>query len=235
MVRVILAAAALLVAGEGRGEVRAFNLFAESDLVDFQATQIAAGDAVTLYVNGFLFGLAGSFAEDSAHVVGALGPRGGDGHPDDGLHMWIDIPLRSDVYWRVIAEDRIGVLRGTDTEGFTGIPNDNPGTVDLQELNAVRNHFGVVKHLSWGEARPADVNYDDRVDLSDLNTVRNNFGLTGYWEWIAPDGPFCQQNNWQECRPLRPTPEPSTAAMLIIAASAVSTRRGRQRVRRHPQ
>ena len=230
MVRVILTCAALLVAGEGRGAwTHEFNVWQTGSVDEFLAADLSAGDRVSLSLGGRLFDVVGSFGDDTARVVGIVGNGGGYGTPEGG-DVPIDISLSSDVAWRVLGEQRLGVLRDGDAEGLTGVPNDNPNTVDLQELNAVRNNFGLAPN-DPNYLRGADVNYDDRVDISDLNTVRNYFGLTGYWEWIAPDGPFCQQNNWQECRPLRATPEPSTAAMLIIAAFAGSTRRARRRVR----
>jgi serralysin len=48
------------------------------------------------------------------------------------------------------------------------------GTVDLEDLNNVRNNFGAA-----GPDVVGDANGDDLVDLEDLNAVRNNFGTGG--------------------------------------------------------
>lgn len=48
------------------------------------------------------------------------------------------------------------------------------GRVDLDDLNAVRNHFGAA-----GVGRAGDTDGNGLVDLEDLNNVRNNFGAVG--------------------------------------------------------
>jgi hypothetical protein len=55
----------------------------------------------------------------------------------------------------------------------TPFPGDDnlDGVVDLADLNAVRNAFGMTDGDHAG-----DVNDDGRIDLSDLNAVRNHFG-----------------------------------------------------------
>ncbi|MGE4004031.1 MAG: hypothetical protein AB7I48_27925, partial [Planctomycetaceae bacterium] len=50
---------------------------------------------------------------------------------------------------------------------------DGDGDVDLNDLNAVRNHFG-----GAGPGIPGDTDDDGDVDLNDLNAVRNSFGAT---------------------------------------------------------
>lgn len=49
---------------------------------------------------------------------------------------------------------------------------DGDGDVDLDDLNAVRNHFGEAGDPVPGDTSP----FDGDVDLDDLNAVRNNFG-----------------------------------------------------------
>ncbi len=51
---------------------------------------------------------------------------------------------------------------------------DGNGTVDLADLNNVRNNFG-----ASGPNVVGDTNGDGQVDLTDLNAVRNNFGAGG--------------------------------------------------------
>lgn len=79
---------------------------------------------------------------------------------------------------------------------------DEDGDVDLNDLNAVRNHFGTVnRDLSPapGDAYP----YDSDVDLNDLNAVRNNFGAGA----------------------ANLVPEPSTLALLALGAAGFVVRR----------
>ncbi len=66
-----------------------------------------------------------------------------------------------------------------DFEDVAGQPGDTngDGLVDLDDLNAVRNNFGVTgtPGSTPGDAFP----FDGVVDLDDLNGVRNNFGAGG--------------------------------------------------------
>jgi hypothetical protein len=68
------------------------------------------------------------------------------------------------------------------------------GTVDLEDLNAVRNNFGATGTVGStpGDAYP----FDGVVDLEDLNGVRNNFGAG----------------------PSNSVPEPSSFALLALSA-----------------
>ena len=53
---------------------------------------------------------------------------------------------------------------------------DGNGTVDIDDLNNVRNNFGIFGQPDGtlpGDAFP----FDGRVDIDDLNAVRNNFGV----------------------------------------------------------
>jgi hypothetical protein len=79
-----------------------------------------------------------------------------------------------------IAEHYANVLSGKNYFGMTP-PDDEQigdtngdGTVDLDDLNAVRNNFGNTgtPGSTPGDAYP----FDGIVDLDDLNGVRNNFG-----------------------------------------------------------
>lgn len=77
---------------------------------------------------------------------------------------------------------------------------DRDGTVGINDLNNVRNHFG-----ESGTPILGDTNGDNTVDLEDLNAVRNNFG--------AADG-------------VRAVPEPSTIGLSLLAVTiAVAFRR----------
>jgi hypothetical protein len=60
--------------------------------------------------------------------------------------------------------------------GLNGDTNGD-GSVDLDDLNAVRNNFGAAGPVGStpGDAFP----FDGQVDLDDLNAVRNNFGAGG--------------------------------------------------------
>lgn len=86
--------------------------------------------------------------------------------------------------------NRYGWVARLDPIAHPGDANRD-GKVDLEDLNLVRNYFGLE-----GEPVPGDTNYDCAVTLDDLNAVRNNFG------WVAP----------------QPVPEPSSLALLAGAA-----------------
>lgn len=84
---------------------------------------------------------------------------------------------------------------------------DRDSDVDLDDLNAVRNNFGVVDPEN---SVIGDTNLDHVVDLTDLNNVRNNF--TGNGQFGAEFG---------ESRGARPVPEPQTWALALQALVAV--------------
>lgn len=65
-----------------------------------------------------------------------------------------------------------GPAAGMEVYEMIGQPGDTnfDGSVDLADLNNVRNHFGEVGNVL------GDANGDGVVDLVDLNDVRNNFG-----------------------------------------------------------
>jgi hypothetical protein len=89
-----------------------------------------------------------------------------------------------------------------DVEPPVGQPGDtnNDGTVDLEDLNAVRNNFGGTGAVGStpGDAYP----FDGVVDLEDLNGVRNNFGA-------GPGGAV---------------PEPSTVVLALAGLAVVGYR-----------
>lgn len=68
--------------------------------------------------------------------------------------------------------------------GFRVLPGDidRSGTVDLVDLNAVRNNFGAVATSIF-----ADPSGDGAIELGDLNAVRNNFGALAL---PIPPGPM---------------------------------------------
>lgn len=65
---------------------------------------------------------------------------------------------------------RVGWVALLDEIELTGDTNRD-GTVDLTDLNNVRNHFD-----DSGSPILGDTNFDCGVDLTDLNAVRNHFG-----------------------------------------------------------
>ncbi len=64
--------------------------------------------------------------------------------------------------------------------------SDHDGDVDLEDLNNVRNDFGIA-----GDGILGDVNGDDIVDLEDLNLVRNHFG-----EGVSIDNAVPEPQSW---------------------------------------
>lgn len=60
---------------------------------------------------------------------------------------------------------------------------NHDGTVGLNDLNNVRNNFGLE-----GAPMLGDTNLDGRVDLQDLNNVRNNFGTSALQAVPEPAG-----------------------------------------------
>jgi len=86
---------------------------------------------------------------------------------------------------------------------------DNDGDVDLEDLNLVRNNFGLVDESA---ILAGDTNNDHQVDLADLNNVRNNFGMTATGAAV---------------------PEPSMLALAIVGIIfAGNSARSRNRRRR---
>lgn len=91
---------------------------------------------------------------------------------------------------------------GLDISYFNqeGDANDD-GAVDLQDLNGVRNEFGVSGPPVY------DANDDGVSDLGDLNSVRNFFG-----EDVTQGSP-------------QSVPEPSTLALIAVASVVLLARR----------
>jgi hypothetical protein len=86
----------------------------------------------------------------------------------EDLTPWVRIErekLQESITWNV---------RLDAPEPLPGDTNDD-GVVDLDDLNAVRNHFGQSGDPVAGDTFP----FDGDVDLDDLNAVRNNFGTVG--------------------------------------------------------
>lgn len=81
------------------------------------------------------------------------------------------------------------------------------GRVDLEDLNNVRNNFGLMSMPILG-----DTDDDNDVDLNDLNNVRNNFGASS--------------------SPLQSVPEPSSGMLVGLGASCmlIAGRRSRPRL-----
>ncbi len=87
---------------------------------------------------------------------------------------------------------------------LTGDTNGD-GRVDLNDLNNVRNNFG----LTGAPGIPGDaIPFDGSVDLADVNAVRNNFGAS------QP--------------PAASAPEPSGWALGATSVSALLLCRGRK-------
>lgn len=59
---------------------------------------------------------------------------------------------------------------------------NHDGVVNIEDLNAVRNHFG-----ESGESVPGDANGDGVVGIDDLNDVRNNFGAVAGGSKSVPE------------------------------------------------
>jgi hypothetical protein len=80
------------------------------------------------------------------------------------------------------------------------LPGDTNGdlTVDLNDLNNVRNNFGLS-----GEGIAGDTNGDRTVDLVDLNNVRNFFGVTAGAQAV---------------------PEPAAWVLMTLAIAALAAR-----------
>ncbi len=109
--------------------------------------------------------------------------------------------LAEGLRWRTgdfMAEGQFAVI--VDILGDTNAD----GRVDLEDLNNVRNNFGMMSMPILG-----DTDNDNDVDLGDLNNVRNNFGAS--------------------TSPLQSVPEPSTGMLVGLGAFFLSIAGSRRR------
>lgn len=94
------------------------------------------------------------------------------GAPDGRNVRFAFTPQSSGDYLiRLFAEDGHGEYILRVAPGVPG-DTDEDGDVDLDDLNAVRNHFGESGQGIPGDTAP----FDGQVNLDDLNAVRNHFG-----------------------------------------------------------
>ena len=89
---------------------------------------------------------------------------------------------------------------------FPGDPNLD-ATIDLTDLSTILNHFGQTTQ-NWTDG---NFDYATTIDLTDLSDVLNNFGTTN----PIPSG----------LGPIAPTPEPTSLALLGVAAFPLVIRR----------
>jgi len=233
--RLTIAVAALLVAGEVRGAAYVMQLSDQRTLDIFQAIDWQPGDTAGIQTFGFLVDVSGEFESDTATLVGTSGGK----HAPGG---WIEFNehLPNFVDWEIHTIWQPGVARGGDSclefDPETGCSQSEFNDVSITELNFVLNAFGIdlwqqIVDLGIGNVRRedfqcwdpvggdqcyADVNYDYIVGIDDLNMVRNNFGAEGWVRWTPPATPI---------------PEPSSLIILSLGLFALSTRRGRLRCR----
>ncbi len=108
--------------------------------------------------------------------------------------------------------DSGSILIGPELLGDANID----GHVDLTDLSTLLNNFGQ-STPNWTSG-----NFDNAptIDLTDLSDVLNNFGLTN------PNASFSQLPITDYQLPT-PTPEPTSLALLTLAASPLLTRRRR--------
>lgn len=146
---------------------------------------------VYLSISGHLLDVNGDWHSDTARLAGIT-------TFGNSLPFSLDLPLSNRADWNIRLFCQAGVMRGE----MCGIP---PRVVGIDDLNAVRNAFGVI-----GEV-PGDVSYDGVVSIDDLNVVRNHFGESSTRLWSAQ----------------RAVPEPSTLLLLLTTLFALSMPRCR--------
>jgi hypothetical protein len=137
---------------------------------------------------------------DQFMTYNLLDPNAPDADPNQvaaGLVASVSGSLVSEVLLPQVPGEDLFTIRAV----IDGVPGDTnfDGTVDLKDLNMVRNNFGGRSPNDLG-----DTNGDGRIDLQDLNAVRNNFGRGGV-----------------------PAPEPSSWLLACFAIPAfIAARRG---------
>ncbi|MGN6368647.1 MAG: autotransporter-associated beta strand repeat-containing protein [Phycisphaerae bacterium] len=106
------------------------------------------------------------------------------------------------------------------SQELTGDANVD-GKVDLTDLSAVLNNFGVTTSL-WTKG-----NFDGSatINLTDLSDVLNHFGLTNPSAAFAP-GEMAQASGGGN---IAATPEPASLAILMSASALLATRRRQRR------
>jgi len=230
MVRVILAAAALLVAGEGRAR----NIYMDSPEALMEVESAQPGELMDVRFSVRLGQFHGSFADGTAHVSGRIWTT-------EFPHF--EVPLSSDALWIFEIKYLLGVSRNSDsveaeTEECGGIQGREPdpgaqceiNDIDINELNAVRNRFG--------QSGAGDVTYDGIISIDDLNAVRNMFGAPNWYSWdgetfLAGRGrasvvPGCLDSRvctFDDPGQPRAVPEPASVMLLAPGLFALSMRR----------
>ena len=184
-----------------------------------EQASVEPGALVSVKAGGILLSVVGSWEAGTARLVGITGHS--DALADRIIPMddptrtfALDLPLSNQNRWQIEAIWIAGVESGGDCNPLSGNEpcwvNQTINTVDIDELNLVRNGFGnTSSSINW--RRAGDVDYDDDIDLDDLNMVRNHFGENGFWQWTPP-APST-------------VPEPSALWLFSLGLFVVSTRR----------
>jgi hypothetical protein len=158
-------------------------------------------------------------ARNGTTIAGSLtGIDPGEGYTFGAETTFSSAPVRVELWAGVnegtagdveVAYDNLSITADTFFEQQPLVGDTFPlnGSVSLDDLNAVRNHFGAGELFGppiVGDTYP----FDGVVDISDLNRVRNNFGVS------LPTATAI--------------PEPATAAMLLVGLTIAIMRAGRR-------
>ncbi len=128
-----------------------------------------------------------------------------------------------------LTDDDLGATTAEHSFSVCFLPGDSNGdcSVDLADLNAVRNFFGAsrgdVEWQSFVGPLPGDVNGDDQVDLTDLNLVRNHFGESGAAS--PPPAPMMQPTTVASTSANAPVPTQLAAVDAVFAQLTAIDRR----------